>query len=100
MATIDLSQFHDDTGFSVIPGGPHGVIDRNSLVEILSSLNRTLRAIGAVADPAYQVHVSIAAVRPGNCRTSCGPECSRTWGASWPPSSVERMPRPSPAKSD
>src|SRR5262249_27419549 len=72
MSPIDLSQFNDDVGITIILGGPRGVIDGASLADIVSGLTRTLQAIGAVADPLYEIEVGINDVSPGSISIRIG----------------------------
>ncbi|RZI38322.1 hypothetical protein EGT07_34795, partial [Herbaspirillum sp. HC18] len=68
MSTIDLSQFRDDDGFTLILGGPDGFIEAASLAKIIIGLTDTVKAIGAVADPDFEIEVGVPDISLGSIR--------------------------------
>lgn len=68
MGHIDLTQFHDDEGFTVQFIGPPGLIGVETLVETLSGFKEALEAIGHVVDPDFDIEVFVDSVTPGSVR--------------------------------
>ncbi|HEY7552919.1 MAG TPA: hypothetical protein VH913_25780 [Hyphomicrobiaceae bacterium] len=65
MDNIDLTQFDEDGSFIIKFVGPSALLDE-TLVETVAGLSQSLRAIGAVVDPQYELEVYVSSIEPGS----------------------------------
>lgn len=65
MDHVDLTNFHNDEGFTVQFLGPAGLIAVNTLVKTLSGFNDALEAIGDIVNPDFDIEVFVDNVTAG-----------------------------------
>lgn len=68
MDQVDLTQFDDDSGFTVQFLGPPGLIAVDTLVGTLSGFAEALRAIGDLVEPEFELEVYVDSVVPGSIK--------------------------------
>ena len=52
----------------MVLGGPDGLIEGQSLAEVMTCLTRTLEAIGAIVDPRFDIEVGIPDIIIGSVK--------------------------------